>query len=184
MSKLATSIIFVKRSASLIRYRDGDGGRALVQRTLRDHVRAITVMIRLHWELSNTFEHYGPGDFGMLGWDAFIRTDTPSVFQFGEPEAQQIHEQLLDSMPRELFGLACEGPISVSAMRHMIANRTAARFADLDRVILQLAREKELEIRTSDNKVRSRSLKRLAPSDLIALPETLLFPALSRVGSP
>ena len=87
-------------------------------------------------------------------------------------------------MPRELFGLACEGPISVSAMRHMIANRTAAPFADLDRVIRQLAREKELEIRTSDNKVRSRSLKRLAPSDLIALPETLLFPALSRVGRP
>lgn len=120
----------------------------------------------------------------MLGWDALIRTDTLSLFQFGEPEDQQIHEQLLDSMPRELFWLACEGPIMVSAMRHMIANRTAARFADLDRVILQLAREKELEIRTSDNKLRSRSLKRLAPSDLIALPETLLFPALSRVGGP
>ena len=200
----------------LIRYRDGGGGRALVQRTLRDHVRAITgasfdtpffirpsgsrralwflhlsqhptardVMIQRHWELSNTFEHYGPGDFGMLGWDALKRTDTLSLFRFGESEAQQIHEQLLDSMPRELFGLACEGPISVSAMRHMIANRTAARFTDLDRVILQLAREKEIEIRTSDGKVRSRGLKRLAPSDLIALPETLLFPAFSRVGSP
>ena len=83
----------------LIRYRDDDSGRALVQRTLRDHIREITdvpfdtpffirpigsrralwflhlskhptardVMIQLHWELSNTFEHYGPGDFGMLG---------------------------------------------------------------------------------------------------------------------
>ena len=41
-------------------------------------------MIQLHWELSNTFEHYGLGDFGMLGWDALIQTDTLSLFQFGE----------------------------------------------------------------------------------------------------
>ena len=200
----------------LIRYRDDDGGRALVQRTLRDHIREITdvpfdtpffirpigsrralwflhlskhptardVMIQLHWELSNTFEHYGPGDFGMLGWDTLKRTETLSLFQFGELEAQQLHEQLLNSMPRELFGLACKDPISVSAMRHLIANRTAARFTDLDRVILQLAQEKEIEIRTPDGKVRSRSLQRLAPSDLIALPETLLFPAFSRLGRP
>ena len=200
----------------LIRYRNGVGGRALLQRTLRDHIRAITgasfdtpffirpggsrralwflhlskhptardVMIQLHWRLSNTFEHYGPGDFGMLGWDALRRTETLALFQFGELEAQQVHEQLLNSMPRELFGLACEDPISVNAMRHMIANRTAARFTDLDRVILQLAREKEIEIRTSDGKVRSRSLKRLAPSDLIAFPETMLFPEFSRLGRP
>ena len=198
----------------LIRYRNGVGGRALVQRALRDHVRgkarapfdtpffirpsgsrralwflhlskhptARDVMIQVHWELSNTFEHYGRGDFGMLGWDTLKRKETLSLFQFGELEAQQIHEQLLNSMPRELFALACEDPISVSAMRHMLANRTAARFTDLDRVILQLAREKEIEIRASDGKVRSRSLRRLAPSDLIALPDTLLFPGFSRVG--
>ena len=120
----------------------------------------------------------------MLGWDALKPTETLSLFQFGELEAQQIHEQLLNSMPRELFGLACEDPISVSAMRHMLANRTAARFTDLDTVILQLAREKEIEIRTSDGRVRSRSLRRLAPSDLIALPETLLFPEFSGLGRP
>lgn len=200
----------------LIRYRNGAGGRALVQRTLRDHIRAKTgatfdtpffirpigsrralwflhlskhptardVMIQLHWELSNTFEHYGPGDFGMLGWDTLKRTETLSLFQFGKLEAQQIHEQLLNSMPRELFGLACEDPVSVSAMRHILANRTAARFTDLDRVILQLSREKEIEIRTFDGKIRSRSLRRLAPSDVIAMPQTLLFPEFSRLGRP
>lgn len=86
----------------LIRQRDGDGGRALVQRTLRNHARIVTgatydtpffirprqsrralwflhlsrhptardVMIQRHWDIQNTFEHYGRGDFGMLGWDA------------------------------------------------------------------------------------------------------------------
>ena len=118
----------------------------------------------------------------MLGWDTLKRKETLSLFQFGELEAQQIHKQLLNSMPRELFALASEDPISVSAMRHMLANCTAARFTDLDRVILQLAREKEIEIRASDGKVRSRSLRRLAPSDLIALPETLLFPGVLSLG--
>ena len=27
-------------------------------------------MIQRHWENLNTFEHFGRGDFGMLGWDA------------------------------------------------------------------------------------------------------------------
>ena len=148
------------------------------------HPTARDVMIQLHWKLSNTFEHYGPGDFGMLGWDALRRTEALSLFRFGELEAQQIHEQLLNSMPRELFGLACEDPISVNAMRHMIANRTAARFTDLDRVIVQLAQEREIEIRTADGRVRSRSLKRLASFDLIALPNTMLFPQFSRLGRP
>ncbi len=85
----------------LIQFRDGDGGRALVQRTLRDHTRIVTgatydtpffirprssrralwflhlsrhptardVMIQQHWNIQNTFVHYGRGDFGMLGWD-------------------------------------------------------------------------------------------------------------------
>ena len=198
----------------LIRYRDGDGGRALIQRTLRDHIRTITnvpfdtpffirpidsrralwflhlskhptardVMIRIHWDVFNAFEHYGPGDFGMLGWDTLKQSETLSLFRFGEPEERQIREQLLNSMPRELFGLASEGPIAVSVMRHMVANRTAARFIDLDSVILQLAREGEIEIRTPDGKIRSRGLRRLAPTDLIAFPETLMFREFSRLG--
>ena len=76
---------------------DEVGGRALVQRTLRDHIRIVTgatydtpffvrprqsrralwflhlsrhptardVMIQRHWDLQNTFEHYGSGDFDM-----------------------------------------------------------------------------------------------------------------------
>lgn len=197
----------------LIRYRDGVGGRALAQRTLRDDIRAITdvpfdtpffirpigsrralwflhlskhptardVMIQLHWDLSNTFEHYGPGDFGMLGWDALKQSETLPLFRFGDVEERQIREQLLNSMPSELFGLASEGPITVSVMRHMVANRTAARFIDLDSVILQLAREGEIEIRGPDGKVRSRSLRRLAPTDLIAFPDTPIFPEFSRL---
>ena len=193
--------------------RDEVGGRALVQRTLREHIRFVTgatydtpffirprqsrralwflhlsrhptardVMIQRHWNLQNTFEHYGSGDFDMLGWDALKISETLPLFSFADIDSRQMHEQLLNSMPRELFGLASESPVSVDVVRHMLANRTAARFTDLDEVFLTLAREKEIEIRTPDGKVRSPSLRRLQPDDRIAFPDTLLLPGISRL---
>ena len=197
----------------LIQHMDGDGGRALVQRTLRVHARTVTgatydtpffirpkqsrralwffhlsrhptardVMIQRHWEIQNTFEHYGPGDFGMLGWDALRDSRTLPLFHFEELEAKQMLEQLLDSMPRKLFSLASESPVTVDAMRRTFANETAARFSDLDKVILQLASEGEIEVLTHDGKVRSSSLTRLQPTDRIAFPATLLLPGISRL---
>ena len=196
----------------LIQHRDGDGGRALVQRTLREHIRMATgaiydtpfflrprrsrralwflhlskhptardVMIQRHWEIQNTFQHYGPGDFGMLGWDALKDPRTLPLFQFGELDEQQMHAGLLEALPGELFGLLSEQPVTMDVVRHVLANQTAARFSDLDRVILQLVREREFDILNPEGKVRSRSLQRLASTDRVALPPTLLFPELSR----
>ena len=196
----------------LIQLRGGDGGRALVQRTLRDHTRTATgavydtpffirprdsrrvlwflhlsrhptardVMIQRHWDFQNTFQHYGPGDFGMLGWDALKESSTLPLFEFGKLDAQHLHNQLLNSLPKELYGLASEEPVTVDAVRHILANQTAARFSDLDEIILRLSREGEFEILNSDGKVRSRSLMRLDRTDRIALPSTLLLFGLSR----
>ena len=196
----------------LIQQRDGDGGRALVQRTLRNHARIVTgatydtpffirprqsrralwflhlsrhptardVMIQRHWDIQNTFEHYGRGDFGMLGWDALRDSETLPLFQFGELDEQQMRTELLDSLPKELFGLVSEHPVTMDALRHMLANRTAARFSDLDQVIVRLVQEREFEILNPEGKVRSRSVRRLAPTDRVALPSTLLLPGLSR----
>ena len=196
----------------LIQLGNGDGGRALVQRTLRDHARIVTgavydtpffirpgtsrralwflhlsrhptardVMIQQHWNIHNTFEHYGRGDFGMLGWDTLKDSGTLPLFKFGELDQQQMQGQLLESLPRELFGLVSEMPVTMDALRHMIANRTAARFSDLDRTILRLVEEREFAILNPDGKVRSRSLKRLSPTDRVALPSTFWLPGLSR----
>ena len=196
----------------LIQYRNGDGGRALVQRTLRDHVRAVTgatydtpffirprqsrrslwflhlsrhptardIMIQKHWDNQNTFEHYGSGDFGMLGWDALKDSETLPLFQFGELDKQQMRVQLLDSLPRELFALASEEPVTMDALRHVLANRTAARFADLDQVILKLVEAREFDIINPGGKARSRALKRLRATDRVALPSAQWLPGLSR----
>ncbi len=96
----------------LILLKNGNAGKALVQRTLREHIRLVTgatydtpffirpkisrralwflhlskhptardVMIQRHWEIQNTFEHYGSGDFGMLGWDTLRDPGTIPLF--------------------------------------------------------------------------------------------------------
>ncbi|MDE2839947.1 MAG: three-Cys-motif partner protein TcmP, partial [Chloroflexota bacterium] len=195
----------------MIQLRNGDGGKALVQRVLRNHIRNITgatydtpfylepqksrrelwflhlsrhptardVMIQCHWDNSNTFKHYGPGGLDMLGWDA-LKTGNIPLFNFKRLDEEQMVEQLLDSMPLELDALAGDNPITVNAVRHILANRSAARFSDLDRVILRLAQEREFDILTPELKERSRNLQRLNPTDLIAVPTTRQFSILSR----
>ncbi len=196
----------------LIQARDGNTSRAVVQRTLRDHVRysagatydtpffirpdqsrralwflhlsrhatARDVMIQQHWNVQNTFEHYGRGDFGMLGWDALRDSETPPLFHFGDADKTHMYEQLLSTLPRELFTLTSEGPVTIEAMRHDIANQTAARFLDLDAVIARLVAEGEFEILNRDGIVRAKSLTRLSATDRIALPSRRLLPGLSR----
>ena len=197
----------------LIQLNNGDGGKALAQRTLRSNFRdkaevpfdtpfyirplqsrralwflhlsrhptARDVMIQCHWAIHNTFEHYGSGDFNMLGWDA-LNSGTLPLFNFAELDAKEMRRQLLNSMPKELLSLASDNPVTVDVMHHMFANRTAARFSDLDKVVLKLFREKEFDILDPDGKRRSRNLKRLRPTDRIAPSDTLLFPGLSRLS--
>jgi len=196
----------------LIQSRDGDGGRALVQRTLRDHARTITgatydtpffirpkshralwflhlsrhptardVMIQQHWKIKNTFQHYGTGDFEMLGWKTFQDLETIPLFGFGKLDEQEMQKQLLNSLPGKLFGLASEQPVTIDAMHHVFANQTAARFSDLDKIVLQLVREGEFDILNANGKVRSRALKMLKPTDQIMLPSTPIIPGLSRL---
>lgn len=196
---------------SMVEKRGDNLGRAIIQRSLRLHIRATTgaaydtpffvrpkqsrralwllhlsrhpvardVMIHCHWENRNTFEHYGHGDFGMLGWDALESKNVP-LFRFSGIDEQKMRDGLLHSMPNRLEGLVSEEPATIDAIRHALANETAARHLDLDETFLKLFREKEFDILRPDGKLRLRSLKRIEPTDRIALPSTLLFPALSR----
>ena len=196
----------------LIQLKNGAGGRALVQRVLREHIRSTTgatydtpffirpersrrslwflhlsrhptardVMIQQHWDISDTFEHYGSGGFEMLGWDALRSSDTLRLFRFEQLEARQIREQLLDNLPAELYALAVDEPVAVQTMHHVLANKTAARFSDLDDVVLELARSREIDVLDAAGKARSRALLRLRMDDRIAIPQMPLLPGLRR----
>ena len=154
--------------------------RALWFLHLSRHPIARDVMIQCHWDNSNIFEHYGSGDFDMLGWDA-LHTGNLPLFNFTDFDAERMREQLLHSMPLKLHALAAGEPITIDAVRHMLANKTAARFSDLDKIVLSLAREREFNILGPNGKVRSRNLTRLDPTDRIAIPAQRLFPGFSRL---
>ena len=137
-------------------------------------------MIQRHWDISDTFEHYGAGGFDMLGWDALRSSDTLRLFRFEQLEARQIREQLLEDLPAELYALAVDEPVAVQTMHHMLANKTAARFSDLDDVVLELARSREIDILDAAGKARSRALLRLRMDDRIAMPQMPWLPGLRR----
>ena len=203
-----------KNIRDMIALQNGDGGKALVQRVLRKHIRSVTqatydtpffirpeksrralwflhlsrhstardVMIQCHWNATNTFDHYGTGDFQMLGWEA-LESRTLPLFRFGGIDKEKMRKQLLSSMPDKLFSLACDEPVTVDAVRHRFANKTAARFSDLDEIILALHQDKEINILDTHGKVRRRSLTKLGATDRIAFPATLFLPGFSRLGS-
>ena len=153
--------------------------RALWFIHLSRHPTARDVMIQQHWAIS-TFEHYGSGDFEMMGWDALRSEETLRLFGFEDIEAEEMRKRLLNTMPAKLHTLAVDEPITVQTMRHMLANQTAARFSDLDATLLQLAKMREIDILNRDGKLRSRSLLKLQPEDRIAMPQNLWLPGVGR----
>ena len=155
--------------------------RALWFIHLSRHPTARDVMIQQHWNIQNTFQHYGTGGFGMLGWDTLKDSNTLPLFKFGELDGREMQRQLFEALPRKLFSLASEQPVTIDAIRHALANQTAARFSDLDQIFLQLVKEREFDLLDANGKPRSRSLKILKPTDQIALPLNPLLPGLSRL---
>ena len=157
--------------------------RALWFLHLSRHPTARNVMMQQHWEIYNTFEHYGSGGLDMLGTDALKDPDA-SLFRFMNHDKLQMVEELLDSLPKELFILASAQPLTVDAFRYSISNRTAATFEHLNQVLVELYKAGEVEILGANGKPKSksRSLRHLKPTDLITLPSTLFFPGFSRRG--
>ncbi len=196
----------------LVALGDENNGRALVQRVLRQNIRATTgatydtpffirpkgsrralwflhlsrhptardVMIRCHWANSNQFEHYGEGGLNMLGWDALVQGPAfqQPLFNFTELDLRVMRAELLESLPEEIHALAASEPITVDAVRHEIANRTAARYSDLDEMLLELFQGGEIEILNSNGALRSRSLQRVGRTDLLAIPSMRFLPGL------
>lgn len=148
---------------------------------LSKHATARDVMVQQHWAIHNTFEHDGSGGLDMMGWDALKESSNLTLFSFEKHDEKTMYSELLESLPRELSALAADAPITIETVHHLLANRTAARFSDLDDVILRLMREREFLILRPDGKRRFRSLKHLRLDDRIAFPDTRLLPGISRI---
>ena len=137
-------------------------------------------MIQCHWNNFNTFEHHGSGGLDMMGWDP-LKSGLPPLFGFSEFDAQLMHQELLETLPSRLPSFGLDLPVPVNEWRTALANHTAARFSDLDKVLLTLAEENYFDILNSEGKVRQRRLTHLSGTDLIALSSRPMFPGWSRL---
>ena len=156
--------------------------RALWFVHLSKHPSARDVMMQCHWKSSNVFQHYGAGGFDMLGWDA-LRSGSVPLFDFSEHDAKTLRDSLLVSLPSELYSLSSDIPVEVSEMHRRLANCTAARYSDLDSIVLELARSREFDVLSGSGKVRSRSIRNLNPTDRISLPRAPFLPGFSSLLS-
>lgn len=148
---------------------------------LSNHPTARDVMLRLHWELSNVFQHYGEGNFGMLGWDAIKDPSAINLFNFTEADGAALHRQLMDSLPRRLDALVSKDPISVGTVHHQLANSTAATGQKMNTAIIDLFRQGDFDIRDKNGKLRDkRRITVLNPTDRIFLPANLTLPLLRK----
>ncbi len=147
---------------------------------LSNHPTARDVMLRLHWELSNVFEHYGDGDFGMLGWDAIKDPRAINIFNFSQEDDSALKKQLIQSLPRRLDALISKGSIPVGTVHHQLANSTAATGDQMNNAIIQLFRQGDFDIRDKDGKLRTKRIRRLNPTDRILLPDNLTLPLLRK----
>ena len=142
------------------------------------HSKARDVMMQLHWEMENHFQHFGGaglGMFGTLGYDPRNDIETPLLpFQFDSVAAEQTNESLLDSLPRRISDF--NGEISFAAFCDAVANETPATKQMLGQNISDLSRENELAIYTSAGR-RRRNGVQIAAEDVIVVPrQRLLLP--------
>ena len=159
----------------------GQSRRALWFVHLSRHPVARDVMIQCHWKNFNTFEHYGSGGLDMMGWDP-LKSGLLPLFGFSQYDADLLHDELLGTIPEELATYDSSTRLSVRDFRANVANRTAARFSDLDKALSVLASGGELDILTKEGKLRQKGLVRLDPTDLIVRSVNPMFPGWSSLG--
>lgn len=184
------------RVRELIEMKNGEGGLALVERAMREHIRrksrmqfdtpffiapeqsrrvlwfhhlsrhpaARNVMLQVHWDVANTFRHYGPGGLHMLGWDSLKCEESLMLFGFGKLDSENMRRDLVIEMSERLFSL---GPISFRDLLRTWANNTAATLGDFQYVLLELAKANELCIADAQGRRRSTNIKSIRPDDCI-----------------
>lgn len=145
---------------------------------LSGHSKARDVMMQLHWELENHFQHFGQAGFCMLGYDP--RKDLERLgyrklpFGFDSFAEEATRLALMEQLPQRIASRSdgirfdtffSEVVNETPATKHMIANGISA-----------LTLEKELEVRTSDGKLRRNGVQ-IQDEDIILRPrQRLWFP--------
>lgn len=130
------------------------------------HSKARDVMMQLHWELENHFQHFGRPGLGMLGFDPRRRVEESLQLNFPYDFDASAHaltrQTLLEQIPRRIDPHG----IRFADFFEAVVNETTATKAMLASTISDLTLDKELEIWTADGKRRQNGVQ-LSDDDII-----------------
>ncbi len=139
---------------------------------LSQHWKARDVMARTHWAHHNHFIHYlAPGlDMFSTGYAAKIDVDgqSQSVFEFDDLAKRSSMGALHEQIPRLLSG--CREGVKFREFFVSQVNATPATESMIERAILDLVREKQIQVVGDDGGVRNVRTA-LKDDHIIRLPE-------------
>ena len=139
---------------------------------LSRHHRARDVMVGVHWDLQNSFAHYGKPGLKMLGYspsEDVVHTQQPYFpgFYFDEKAKALTIEAICEELPSLIFDHT--GPIDFMSLYSSISNETPATSEIVKESLIQLARENRVLIKdVTGLKVRRSGIQH--DSDVIYIP--------------
>jgi three-Cys-motif partner protein len=146
---------------------------------LSSHARAKHVMQRLHWEMSNTFSHFGGVGYNMLGYDPKHAPAGRQAYLFDDQALERTLYRMQDDLP-PLVRAYGDG-VQLWKLFSDTANDAPADAEILRQGVISLAEIGALEILTPTGGEK-RSIATLKLNDIIRVPPqaTLLLPGRPR----
>lgn len=138
---------------------------------LSQHWKARDVMTSAHWQHHNHFVHYGAAGFDMLSTGYAARIDDEArpqaAFEFDDMASAASEDEMLTQIPQSLS--KHRSGISFEQFFLSRINTTPATKEMVESTVLQLVREKEVEIVGEDGSVRNVRAA-LKPNHVLRLP--------------
>ena len=122
---------------------------------LSQHAKARDVMTNTHWQHNNHFVHYGEAGLDMFGVGYAAVIDkyalTQDSFDFDNIAAERSHTSMLEEIPKYLNQI--HEPITFGNFFETKCNTTPATRSMIEKAVLKLSQENEVQILTQDLKI-------------------------------
>jgi hypothetical protein len=125
--------------------------------------RARDEMARLHWQMTNTFVHYGRAGFNALGFDPNIDPDQPPFeFDFGSDARVDSLNAAIEQLPKLIRddALGQGDPVTIRDLFRARCNETPLTMGLVSEAVVKLRDEfEEVEVLTREGKIRPKARK-------------------------
>ncbi|MGN6572878.1 MAG: three-Cys-motif partner protein TcmP [Pseudolabrys sp.] len=148
--------------------RSADNHRSYWLLHLSTRERARDEMARLHWDMSNTFVHYGKAGFNALGYDPDIDPDQHSLeFDFGSNARSDSLNAAVEQLPGLIRDDGAGEPVTIAELFRARCNDTPLTMPLVSDAVIKLRDEfEEVDILTPEGKLRPKA-RNLKWTDLV-----------------